>query len=157
MPLIPTQLANALANDWLAPDGGPWPASVSGSADAFAAAVSDWFAAAQAGGFPCTTASARRGQLMAASIPALEARDAFAAGRQLAMAFSGYVAGQNFGSGVAAPPLATAAAGPLIGQAFANLEQPRQARAASIAGALHMMALSSIVSFAAPPMASPIV
>lgn len=154
--LIPTILATNLENDWLPGDNGPYVDSVQQSADKFATVVAAWFAQAQAAGFPCSTAMARKSQLMAQAASALEARDAQLAGTQLALAFMSYVAGQSFGSGVAAPPTATAASGPLIGGAFANRDQPQSARVQTIATALHTMAVSTIVSFPNPPFASPV-
>jgi hypothetical protein len=154
--LIPSILATNLENDWLPGDDGPYADSAQQSADNFATVVANWFAQAQAAGFPCSTAMARKSQLMAQAAPALESGDAQLVGTQLATAFMSYVAGQSFGSGVAAPPAATAAAGPMIGGAFVNRDQPQSARAQTIATALHMMAVSTIVSFPNPPFASPV-
>ena len=157
MPLIPTFLAQSLQADWLPGDkDGPWHDDVQASADAFAGAVAGWFGGALAAGFPCATASARKSQLMGQMIPALQVKDAMGAGQQEALAFMAYVAGQSFGPGVAAPPIATAAAGALIGAAFAALVQPQSARAGSIASALHLMAVSTIVALPIPPFAAPV-
>ena len=154
--LVPTALATNLENDWLPGDDGSFADNVQQSADKLSNAIANWFVQAQAAGFPCSTAMARKSQLMVQLIPAMEAKDAQLSGMQMAQAFMAYVAGQSFGVGVAAPPTATAAAGPMIGSAFANREQPQSARALTIATALHLMALSSIVSFPIPPFASPV-
>ena len=156
MPLIPSLLAQALTAGWLPPDDGPFAGSVEASADALAGAISDWFGLAMAAGFPCTTAAARRGQLKGQLLPALNAQDARAAGQMIALAFMAYVAGQTFGAGVAAPPLATAAAGSLIGTALATHDLPRASRADQIAQALHLAALSAIVTFPPPLPPAPV-
>ena len=156
MVLLPNLLAQSLEADWLPGDDGPWHDDAQASADAFAGAVADWFQQAQAAGFPCSTAAARRGQLMGQMVPAIETRDAQAAGQQSALAFMAYVAGQSFGSGVAAPPTATGAGGTMIASAFSTLEMAQAARANLIATALHVMSISAIVSFPQPPFAAPI-
>jgi hypothetical protein len=156
MVLIPTTLAHSLETHWLPGDGGPWHDSSQASADAFAGAVANWFQSAQAAGLPCMTALARRSQLMGQAMSAIGAQDAQAAGEQLALAFMAYVAGQSFSTGVAAPPAATGAGATMIGNALATRELPQAARAHMIATALHVMALSSIVSFPTPPFAAPI-
>ncbi|MCP4936297.1 MAG: hypothetical protein GY927_19355 [bacterium] len=152
--LVPTVLATNLENQWLPGGDGPFADNVQQSADKLASVIANWFAQAQAASFPCSTAMVRKSQLMAQLIPALDAKDAQLSGIQIAQAFMAYVAGQSFGVGIAAPP--AAAAGPMIASSFANLEQPQSARAQTIATALHLMALSSIVSFPIPPFASPV-
>ena len=154
--LNPTQLADQLATRWLADENGPHPDSVPASADAFAGVVAEWFLTAQAAGIPVITAMPRRPMLMSLAIPALMARNPTAAGQQLANAAMIYMTGQAYGAGVAAPPMATGAASSMIGTAFATLELDRQSRAQMIATALHIMALTTIVSFPHPPFAAPV-
>jgi hypothetical protein len=156
MPLIPTVLAQSLENDWLPTEDGGWHDDAQASADAFAGAVADWFGQAMAAGIPCSTAAARKSQLMGQVASAIQMQDAQGAGQQMALAFMAYVAGQSFGSGVAAPPIATAAGGSMIAQAFSTLDMAQSARANLIATALHTMAVSSIVAFAQPPYAAPV-
>src|SRR5215212_4607085 len=122
MALIPAALSASLRRDWFPPADGPWHEDVRASADALAGAVATWFAQAQAAGLPCATAGARRGQLGGQLVSALQAQGA-------------YVAGQHFGPGMAAAPLATAAGGGLIATALATLDLPQPARADLIAGA----------------------
>lgn len=152
MPLLPSILSRSLQADWLEPEGGDHPGDVAASARALAGAIADWFAGAMAAGVPCTTAAARKGQLQAMLIPALQAGAASAAGQGVAMAFMAYAAGQSFGPGVASPPAATGAAAAALGAAFADLQAPLATRADRIAGAIHLAAVSSIVTFP-PPMA----
>ncbi len=156
MVLVPTVLAQSLESDWLPADDGPWHDDSQASADAFAGAVADWFQQAMAAGFPCSTAMARKSQLMGQVMSAIETQDAQAAGQQVALAFMAYVAGQSFGSGVATAPTATSAGGSMIANAFSTLEMPQSARANLIATALHVISVSTIVSFAQPPYAAPI-
>ena len=156
MPLVPTLLAQSLENDWLPTSDGGWSENPQASADAFAGAVANWFGLAMAAGFPCSTAAARKSQLMGLVASAIQMQDPKAAGQQLALAFMAYVAGQSFGSGVAAPPIATAAGGSMIAQAFSMLELDQGGRANLIATALHVMAVSSIVAFPQPPYAAPV-
>lgn len=153
MALVSAALAASLASDWLVPEGGSYPPSPSDSGDAFAAAVSGWFATATAGPFPCSTAAARRSQLAASATVAIQARDASAAGLQLAVGLMGYMAGQVFGPGVASPPTAVSAAQSAITGAFSNLDLPHLPRANQIATGVYALALSTIVVF--PPPVSP--
>jgi hypothetical protein len=156
MPLIPSLLAQNLTNGWLPQPDGPFAESADASADALASAIADWFGQAMAAGFPCSTAAARRSQLKGQLLPALQAQDAQAAGQMIALGFMAYVAGQSFGAGVAAPPLATAAAGSLIGTALATHDLARASRADQIAQALHLAALSAIVAFPPPLPPAPV-
>ena len=156
MPLNPVQLAHGLRSQWLAGDGAPTPHSVEESADAFAGVVSTWFASAVAAGFPAATAAARRNQLANAMIPALTAGHPIATGVQTANAVASYIVGQSFGAGVAGAPAASPAAAPIIGAALADLERSVAARGAAIAGAIQMIAISTIVAFPSPPFAAPI-
>lgn len=157
MPLVAALLSRSLQSQWLPRDtDGPFPEDVPASARALAGAIADWFGLAMAAAFPCTTASARKSQLEALLIPALQAGQAQAAGQQVALGFMAYVAGQSFGAGVAAPPLATAAAGAAIGAAFADRDGPQSARADQIAQALLLQAMSSIVTFPPPLPPAPI-
>lgn len=156
MPLVPTLLANDLEAGWLAEENGPHPGSVAESANAFAGIVSDWYANALAAGFPASTAQARRPQLLGTAVPALQAQNPIAAGQQLSVALMGYMAGQAFGTGIAAPPIATTAAGSMIGSAFSALDMPRPAKANVIASAVHIMAISGIVTFPHPPFSAPV-
>lgn len=153
MPLVPTALAQSLENDWLVPDGGTYPSSVTESGEKFAAAVASWFSGATAGGFPCSTASARRAQLASAAAGALSAGSAAAAGAQLAAAVATYIVGQVFGAGVASAPTATAAAQATFTGVFSNLSQPNSIRAQQIASGIHTQAVSTLVVF--PPVISP--
>ena len=153
MVLVPTVLASSLETSWLVPQGQEYPSSVTESGDKFAAAVSSWFASATAGPFPCATAAARRSQLAAAATGALQAGSAPLAGAQLALAVMSYMAGQSFGAGVASPPAAVSAGQSAITSVFGNLDLPDSARANTIAGGIHAMALSTIVVF--PPVISP--
>ena len=157
MPLVPSLLSLSLQSQWLPRDGdGPFHDDVPASARALAGAIADWFAMAMAAGFPCVTAAARKSQLEALLIPALQAGLAPVAGQQVGLAFMAYVAGQAFGPGVSAPPSATAAAGAAIGAAFADRDGPQSARADQIAQALHLQAMSSIVAFPPPMPPAPI-
>src|SRR5690348_10901502 len=99
MALSSSSLGSSLASDWLVAEGGDYPASASESGDRFAGAVATWFGQAMAGGFPCSTASARRSQLASGAGGAFGAKDADLAGAQLAIALMGYMAGQMFGAG----------------------------------------------------------
>ena len=157
MPLVPSLLSQSLQSQWLPRDGdGPFHDDVPASARALAGAIADWFGLAMAAAFPCATAAARKSQLEAQLIPALQAGQASAAGQQVGVAFMAYVAGQSFGAGVAAPPAATSAAGAAIGAAFADIDAPQSARADQIAQALLMQAMSSIVTFPPPLPPAPI-
>ena len=157
MVLVPAALSQSLQSQWLPRDDhGPFPDDVAASARALAGAIADWFGLAMAAGIPCATAAARKGQLEAQLIPALQAGQAVAAGQQMALAFMAYVAGQAFGPGVAAPPVATAAAGSVLGAALADTGAPPSSRADRIAAALHAQALSAIVTFPPPMPPAPV-
>jgi len=149
--LDPTQLANRLAAEWLRGDGLRYPDSVARSADVFAGICSEWFAAAQAGPFPVVTALPRRPMLMSLAIPPLSAQDPSAAGNQLASAASLYIAGQVFSGGTALPPAGTGAAGGMLAAAFSARDLDREPRARLVATALHLLALTTVVSFPFPP------
>lgn len=153
MALVPTALASSLETQWLRPPGAEYPGTVTESGDSFAGAVASWFAAATAGAFPCATAMARRSQLAGTAAAALQVGNASLAGTQLALAVAGYMAGQSFGAGVASAPVAVSAGQSAFGSVFANLDMPNSARANTIAGAIHAMALSTVVVF--PPVVSP--
>ena len=153
MPLVPSVLASSLESDWLTHEGGGYADSASQSGDRFAQAVSSWFALAMAGPFPCSTASARKGQLAASATAAIQAGQASLAGMQLALGLVAYMAGQAFGAGVASPPMAASAAQSAITAVFSNLDLSVSARANQIASATHTLALSTIVIF--PPVISP--
>ena len=157
MVLVPASLSQSLQSQWLPRDDqGPFPDDVAASARALAGAIADWFGLAMAAGIPCATAAARKGQLEAQLIPALQAGQAVVAGQQVALAFMAYVAGQAFGPGVAAPPVATSAAGALIGATLADTGAAASARADRIAAALHAQALSAIVTFPPPMPPAPV-
>lgn len=150
--LNPSDLTTRLENEWL----GKFPDSSLQSGDLFAEAVSGWFVAAMAGGFPCSTASARRLQLTAMAAGALEAGIGPTSGMLLASAVAAYYAGQLFGAGVASFPAALPAGMALITAALLDLNLPQNARASQIAQACHVMALSTIVVFPAPLPPSPV-
>lgn len=154
--LNPTQLADQLAQQWLSDDNGPHPDTVPASADAFSNVVSQWFMTAEAAGVPVVTAMPRQPMLMALTVPALMAQAPEAAGQQLANGLMLYMTGQVYGAGVSAPPIATAAAGAMIGNAFRLLDLDRRSRAQMIATAVHIMTLTTIVSFPHPPFAAPV-
>lgn len=153
MPLSPSALSSSLKSDWLPTDGGSYPGSANESGDAFAGAVSSWFAQALASGFPCLTATARRGQLASGAASAFSAQDSSAAGGLLATALMSYMAGQAFGAGVASPPLGTAAAQAVFAGVFADLDAAVSARADRIAQGTWALALTTIVVF--PPIIGP--
>lgn len=150
MPLLPTQLATRLEDDWLAADGGSFPGSVQESGQRFATAVATWFAAAMAGPFPCATAQARQPQLASAAAGALAAGLPPLAGMQLAQAVGAYMTGQVFGAGTAAAPVALPAAIAGFGAVFADLDQTAEERARLLAVGCWTLALSTIVAFPAP-------
>jgi len=150
--LTPTDLATRLENEWL----GQFPDSSLVSGDLFAGAVSGWFVSAMAGGFPCSTAAARRLQLTATAAGALEAGVGPTSGLLLATAVAGYYAGQLFGAGVASFPAALPAGMALITAALLDLNLPKKTRADQIAQACHLMALSTIVVFPAPLPPAPV-
>jgi hypothetical protein len=154
MPLSPSALSSSLKSAWLPTDGGSrYPGSANESGDAFAGAVSSWFAQAMASGFPCATATARRGQLAAGAAAAFSAQDASAAGALLATALTSYLAGQAFGAGVASPPVAMAAAQAAFTGVFSDLDASVSARADRIAQGTWALALTTIVVF--PPVIGP--
>jgi hypothetical protein len=151
--LVPNDLASKLEQEWL----GQFPGSSMESGDLFAGAVSAWFVGAQAAGIPCVTALPRRFQLAAAAGAALEAGVGPTSGALLAGAVASYYAGQVFGVGVAAFPVALPAGMALMTAALLDLNMPQSARASQIAQACHLLALSTIVTFpVAPPPPSPI-
>lgn len=147
--LKPAELSQRLQADWL----GQFPVSVTESADRFAGAFSLWFSTAMAAGFPCSTASARRGQLMAAATAALESGGADTSASLLALGVAGYIAGQLFGSGTATFPLAVPAAIVLISGCLADLDLDTPSRADRIAQACHGLVISTLVVF--PPSLPP--
>lgn len=149
--LVLDTLKAGLENDWLVADGGHYPQSAMESGDRFAGAVTSWFAGAQAGPFPCATAIARRAQLATSAASALQAGAAQAAGVQLALALGQYIVGQVFGPGVAGFPIATGAAGTMLGGVFSSTAMGRSERAQAIAGACTLLAVSTIVTFPALP------
>ena len=156
MPLVSSILATSLENNWLPREDGAWPDTESDSARILAGEIANWFSQAMAAGFPCSTATARKSQLEGQLTPAIQIGSASGAGQQIALAFMNYVAGQSFGSGVAAPPMATSAGGNLIGNALTQVDLDQSSRANMIASAFQMMSISSIVSFTTPPWAAPI-
>jgi hypothetical protein len=154
--LNPAQLSDMLVADWLVDDDGPHPGSVAQSADQFAGVVSSWFANALAGPFPVATAQAFRPVLTALATPALMAQNPTAAGNQLATGVAIYMTGQSFGPGFSAPPIAQPPAAALIGTAFSLLDLDRDSRAQMIATAIHLLAITSMVSFMIPPFLAPV-
>ncbi len=157
MALVVSSLAQSLANDWLVPEGGSYPESADESGQNFAQAVATWFGQAQANGIPCATASARQSQLAQLAATAFRAEDASAAGQLLATAMLGYIAGQSFGPGTAAPPIAFSAGAAAFIAVFSDLEMDNDARAQQIASGCQAMASSTIVSFTFPPYAATVV
>ncbi|MDK3073541.1 hypothetical protein QO034_10495 [Sedimentitalea sp. JM2-8] len=154
--LNPSQLSDMLAADWLMDDSGPHPDSVAQSADKFAGTVTTWFSAALAGPFPVTTAQAFRPILTALATPALMAQNPTAAGNLLATGVAVYMTGQSFGPGFSSPPIAQPPAAMMIGTAFSVLDLDRDSRAQMIATAIHLLAITSLVSFMIPPFAAPV-
>jgi hypothetical protein len=154
MPLVSSALGSSLNSQWLVAEGGQYPASPSESGDRFAGAVATWFAQAMAGGFPCSTATARRSQLAASAGAAFQADDANLAGTQLAIGLMGYMAGQLFGAGVASPPTAVSAAQSAFTATFQDLDAANGPRADRIAAGVHTLAVSTIVIFP-PPIGPP--
>ena len=153
MALNPSSLSSALQRDWLPGDDGPYHGSAAESGDAFAGAVSGWFASATAGAFPCVTATARRGQLASGAAGAFSAQQTATCATLLAVALTGYLAGQTFGVGVAAAPVGAAAAQAAFVAVFADLDATTPARADRIAQATWALVLTTIVVF--PPVISP--
>jgi hypothetical protein len=156
VPLDPIQLAVGLRQRWL-PAGAGQASSVTESAQRFADVVAPWFGAGAANGAPCATALARKAELAANAASALAAGDARAAGQQLALAVAGFMAGQSFGPGVSAFPLATAALVSAIGEVFAAHDLEDEQRGVLIATATYLTALSTIVTFPPPLTPSPVV
>jgi predicted RecA/RadA family phage recombinase len=150
--LVLDTLKTGLEQDWL----GPHPQNAMESGDRFAGAVANWFASAQAGAFPCVTAVARRPQLASTAAMALQSGTAQGAGAMLALAIAQYMAGQAFGSGVAAFPLATSAAVTMLGATFGNLELSKADRAQTIANACAVLAASTLVTFPPPLPPAPV-
>lgn len=150
--LVLSTLKTSLKQDWL----GPHPQNAQESGQRFASAVANWFAAAQAGAFPCATAQARMGQLASSAASAFQAQAAPAAGMALALAVAQYMAGQLFGAGVAAMPLATAAAAATLGATFANLDMSTDDRVQAIASACTVLAASTLVTFPPPTPPAPV-
>ncbi len=153
MPLSSSILSSSLKSSWLPTDGGSYPGSANESGDAFAGAVSSWFAQAMASGFPCSTATARRGQLASSAAGAFSAQDSSAAGGLLAAGLTAYLTGQVFGAGVASAPLGTSAAQAVFAGVFADLDASLSARADRIAQGSWALALTTIVVF--PPVIGP--
>ena len=153
MPLDPLSLAAGLRQRWLEAE---FPSTTQASADRFADVVASWFAAGAAAGFPCTTAQARRSGLASSAASALADGDARGAGQQLALAVAQFMAGQVFGTGVSAPPVASAALVFALGEVFATHALDADARATAIAGATYATALSTIVTFPPPLVPSPV-
>ncbi|NMO15413.1 hypothetical protein HPC49_12770 [Pyxidicoccus fallax] len=156
MPLSPSTLASALEQQWLATEGGSLPDSAMQSGDRFAGAVASWFGMAMAAGFPCSTASVRRSQLMSAAAAALQARNAQVAGQQLGLAVASYMAGQLFGAGVASFPVAASVMSMEFGAVFADLDLPVSARAQRMAAACMTAAVSTMVVFPPPMPPAPV-
>lgn len=156
MPLVFDTLKTALEQQWLVPEGGSFPESVTQSGDRFAAAVSSWFATAQAAAFPCSTALVKRPLLASAAAGALAANAAPAAGSQLALAVATYIAGQLFGAGVAGMPIATPAAITQMTATFSDTNGAVAQKAQQIATACTLLATSTIVVFPAPLPPAPI-
>lgn len=154
--LNPSQLSDMLAADWLVEDDGPHPDNVAQSADQFAGAVSTWFSAAMAGPFPVSTAQAFRPILTGMATVALTTQAPNAAGNMLATGVTLYMTGQAFGPGFSAPPIAQPAAAAMIGTAFSVLDLDRNARAQLIATAVHLLAITTMVSFMIPPFLAPV-
>lgn len=150
--LVLDTLKTSLTQDWL----GPHPQNAQESGQRFADAVANWFSAAQAGAFPCATATARAGQLAASAASAFQVGVAPGAGQMLALAVAQYMAGQLFGSGVAAMPLATAAAAATLGVTFANLNLSTDDRAQAVASACTVLAVSTLVTFPPPLPPAPV-
>lgn len=150
MPLDPLSLASGLRQRWLSAESG-FPASADESAQRFADVVAPWFGAGAANGIPCATALARKSQLAGSAASALSTGDARGAGQQLALAVAQFMAGQAFGPGVSAFPVATSALVVAVGEVFASHALDADKRATLIAAAMHLTALSTIVTFP-PPM-----
>ncbi|MBN1203774.1 MAG: hypothetical protein JXB05_02475 [Myxococcaceae bacterium] len=153
MALNPSALKTQLEQGWL---NASFPENVAVSADRFASAVASWFSAAQAAGFPCTTAMARQSQLSGQLATALNAGSAASAGQALASALAAYMTGQLFGAGSSAAPTGTSAAATALIAAFSDLnpQTPNALRAQQIATACQALAVTTLVTF--PPSVPPI-
>jgi hypothetical protein len=156
MPLILDVLKSGLETGWLVGPGGSYPASPNESGDRFAGAVTNWFSAAQAAGFPCATAAARRSQLASTAGAALASGASQAAGAALALAVGGYIAGQLFGVGVASFPATVGLVGAQLGAIFEDRGATSADRAQQIALACTTLAMSTLVVFPAPPFSAPV-
>ncbi len=156
MPLVLASLKSSLQSQWLVPDGGSFPASASESGDRFAAAVAGWFSSAMAGGFPCSTAMARKSQLASAAGAAFATEASAAAGNMLALGVALYIVGQSFGPGFAGMPIAQSGAGALFGATFADTNTGISDKAQQIASGCLVLAVSTIVAFSIPPFAAPV-
>lgn len=153
MALDPSALKTQLDQGWLSAS---FPDTAQISADRFASAVAMWFSAAQAAGFPCSTATARQSQLSGLLVAALASGSAVSAAQGLASALAAYMTGQVFGAGIAAAPLGTSAAAAAFTTALSDLspQTPNALRAQSLATACQALALTVIVTF--PPSTPPI-
>jgi hypothetical protein len=157
MALVFDALKSQLEHNWLVPEGGQFPKSVTESAEKFADAVVQWFSLAQANGIPCATAMARKGQLVAAAAGALSAQSAQAAGSQLALGVAAYIAGQSFPPGAALFPIATSAAISQLVGVFSDLSGKVPQKAAQVAGACTVLAMSTqVAGFPVPPFPMPV-
>lgn len=154
MALSPSTLKSQLETAWLVPPGGSYPENAQASADRFANAVASWLSLAQANGFPCTTAAARKSQLASLLAIAFQTGSASSAAQALANALTLYITGQQFGSGVAAPPTGASAAASAFSAIFSNRELPNPARAQLLADACQALALTTLVAFP-PPLPTP--
>lgn len=155
MPLDPLSLAIGLRQRWL-PAGAGMASSVDDSAQRFADVVASWFAAGAANGIPCATALPRKSGLASSASSALAAGDARLAGQLLALGVAQYMAGQSFGPGVSAMPIATPALVIAIGEVFASHDLDDDKRATLIAAATYLTAVSTIVTFPTPLPPSPV-
>ena len=153
MALNPSTLQSELEQSWLSDS---FPDAVLLSADRFASVVATWFSAAQAAGFPCSSAMARKADLMGQLVSALGAMSAAGAGQGMASALAVYMTGQVFGAGVASPPTGAAAAGAAFTATFLDVsnQTTNAMRAQRIAQACQAMAITTIVIF--PPSTPPI-
>ncbi len=154
--LLPDILSESLLERWMPAGGSGFPATPAESGQRFAGAVADWFALAMAGPFPNATAKAREAQLTGQATTALMAALPPAAGAQLALAVAGYMAGQLFGTGTAAFPLASSAVAVVFGAVFADLEMADEDRAQKIAEGCLILAVSTLVVFPPPLPALPV-
>lgn len=155
MPLDPVSLAVNLRQRWL-PAGAGNASSVDESAQRFADVMAMWFSAGAANGIPCATAMARKSELASGASSALACGDARGAGQLLALAVAQFMAGQSFGPGVSAMPIATPALVVAIGEVFASHDFDDDKRAVTIATAAYLTALSTIVTFPPPLTPSPV-